>query len=164
MALKKQKEVKGIKADYWRIFRNDQNAVNNTTCVRLALYPSKEIRDKNLTNYLETEAFIFDGIDYTREDLYVKIKESKMGLVEPAIEAVEAIPAVTGTRTVVIKEAVEAKDAVLDEEGNVLEEAVEAQDAITEEQTYIIEPAIEAVEGKEAVYRETNWFVDAEDC
>jgi hypothetical protein len=164
MALKKEKEIKGIKADYWRIFRNDQNAVNNTTCVRLALYPSKEIRDKNLTNYLETEAFIFDGIDYTREDLYVKIKESKMELVEPAVEAVEGKEAVTELRSVVVQPYQEASPAEFDEEGNLIREEIPEQEEIVEEQLVVIEPTIEAVEAKDAVYKETNWFVDAEDC
>jgi hypothetical protein len=76
MALKKEKTVKGIKTDYWKIYRNDQNIVENKTCVRLALYPSKEVRDLDVMNFLELQAFIFDGVDFTREQLYGKIKES----------------------------------------------------------------------------------------
>jgi hypothetical protein len=157
MALKKVKEVKGVECNYWKIFRNDQNAVNDSTCVRLALYPSKEIRDKDVNNFVETQAFVFEGIDYTREQLYVKIKASNLVEVEPAIKSVEAKEAVIEIQSVVVQE---AKDAVLDEEGNVLEEA---QPEIVEERPVIIEPAIEAVEGKDAVFEESNWFFDAED-
>ena len=78
MALKKSKTVKGIKADYWKIYRNDQNIVENKTCVRLGLYPSKEVRDLDAMNFIELQAFTFDGVDYTREDLYAKIKESNL--------------------------------------------------------------------------------------
>jgi hypothetical protein len=158
MALKKLKEVKGIECDYWRIFRNDQNTTTNTTCVRLALYPSQEIREKDVMNYLETQSFIFDGIDYTRDELYAKIKESKMELVSEAVEAVKGKEAVTEMQTVVIQS---ASEEVYDEEGHLLEEAKEE---ITEKRLVIIEPAVETVEGKEAIYKETNWFVDAEDC
>jgi hypothetical protein len=76
MALKKSKTVKGIECNYWKIYRNDQNTAEDKTCVRLALYPSKDVRDLGVMNFLELQAFIFDGVDYTREDLYEKIKES----------------------------------------------------------------------------------------
>jgi hypothetical protein len=108
MALKKAKTVKGIQAEYWKIFRNDQNMAENKTCVRLALYASKDARDAGVMNFLDLQAFLFDGVDFTREELYAKIKESK-------------------TETRVITEAV---PAVLDEEGNVVTEAVPA---VTEE-------------------------------
>jgi len=108
MALKKSKSIKGIQADYWRIYRNDQNTAEDKTCVRLALYANKDARDAGVMNFLDLQAFTFDGVDFTREQLYVKIKESK-------------------AETRVITEAV---DAVLDEEGNVVTEAVPA---VTEE-------------------------------
>ena len=76
MALLKSKTVKGIKADYWRIYRNDQNTAEDKTCVRLGLYVNKDARDLGVMNFLEVQAFTFDGVDYTREDLYAKIKES----------------------------------------------------------------------------------------
>jgi len=93
MALKKEKTVKGIKTDYWKIYRNDQNIVENKTCVRLALYPSKEVRDLDVMNFLELQAFIFDGVDFTREQLYGKIKESRLEerIVQEATEEQEAI-------------------------------------------------------------------------
>jgi hypothetical protein len=124
MAIKKQKETKGILCDYWRIFRNDQNTVQNTTCVRLALYPSKEVREKDVMNFLEIQAFMFDGVDYIREELYAKIKESKMELVSEEVEPVEA------------------KEAVLDEEGNILEEAIEAvegKEAVYKETNWFVD-------------------------
>ena len=86
MAIKKEKTVKGIKADYWKIYRNDQNIVENKTCVRLGLYPSKEVRDLDAMNFIELQAFTFDGVDYTREDLYAKIKESKIEVNEDGEE------------------------------------------------------------------------------
>jgi hypothetical protein len=76
MALQKEKIVKGVLADYWKIYRNDQNTAENNTCVRLALYPSKEVRDLGVMNFLELQAFTFDGVDYTRDTLYAMIKES----------------------------------------------------------------------------------------
>jgi benzoyl-CoA reductase/2-hydroxyglutaryl-CoA dehydratase subunit BcrC/BadD/HgdB len=137
MALKKAKEVKGIQADYWRIYRNDQNMNENKTCVRLALYANKDARDAGVMNFLDLQAFTFDGVDFTREELYAKIKESET---ETRI-ITEAVPAIEG---------VEAVEAVLDEEGNVVTEAVEA---------------VAAVEAIPAVTEEVelNWFNDAED-
>jgi hypothetical protein len=90
MALKKVKQVKGIEGNYWKIYRNDQNTAENKTCVRLALYPSKDVRNLDVMNFLELQAFTFDGVDYTREDLYTKIKESKLEKVI-LVEAVEAV-------------------------------------------------------------------------
>ena len=78
MALLKSKTVKGIEGNYWKIYRNDQNTAENKTCVRLALYPSKEVRDLSVMNFLELQAFTFDGVDYTRDDIYEKIKESML--------------------------------------------------------------------------------------
>jgi len=94
MALKKAKSVKGIQADYWKIYRNDQNMADNKTVVRLALYASKDARDADVMNFLELQAFTFDGVDLSRDSLYAKIKESKKET-RVNTEATDEAPAVT---------------------------------------------------------------------
>jgi hypothetical protein len=94
MALKKAKSIKGILAEYWKIYRNDQNMAENKTTVRLALYANKDARDAGVMNFLDLQAFTFDGVDFTREQLYAKIKESKMET-RVITEATDEAPAVT---------------------------------------------------------------------
>ena len=81
MALKKVKQIKWINAEYWKIYRNDQSMADNNTCVRLGLYTNKDTRDLDVMNFLELQAYTFDGVDYSRADLYAKIKESKMAYI-----------------------------------------------------------------------------------
>jgi hypothetical protein len=78
MALKLLESIKGIECEYWHIFRADANKHQNHTLVRLALYQNKYSRDLNLGNYMKIEAIKLDGIDYTFEQIYFKIKESKL--------------------------------------------------------------------------------------
>jgi hypothetical protein len=75
MALQLEETEKGIVCNYWKIYRNDQNIVENKTCVRLALYKDRASRDLSIMNFLKLESFVFDGLDYTREQLYEKIIE-----------------------------------------------------------------------------------------
>jgi len=75
MALQLEETEKGIVCNYWKIYRNDQNTAENKTCVRLALYKDKTSRDLGVMNFLKLESFTFSGVDYTRDEIYAKIKE-----------------------------------------------------------------------------------------
>jgi hypothetical protein len=157
MAIKKIKELdNGTSGEYW-VAQASNNMVSKQTDVLMLLFKDKASRDEGKTFLLRERVPSINGIYLTGEQVYAGVKASNLVEVEPAVIAVEAKEAVTEIQSVVVQE---AKDAVLDEEGNVLEEA---QPEIVEEQTVIIEPAIEAVEGKDAVFEESNWFADAED-
>ena len=107
MALIKEKVVKGLVADYWKIV--DCNV--KTGDVMLALYANKESA-KQRGNMLEgrVKFGISFPVDVTNpiSYAYTKIKESKL-------------------ETIVIEEAIEEQ---LDEVGNII---VEAKEAVTEE-------------------------------
>lgn len=75
MALELKEKYKGVEANYWKIIDYHQDALNNTTKVNLALYLDKATRDESKDNFLKIETFYFDGVDYEREDLYLKIKD-----------------------------------------------------------------------------------------
>jgi len=75
MALQLEETEKGIVCNYWKIYRADSNIAENKTVVRLALYKDKASRDSSVMNFLKLEAFTFSGVDYTRAQLYAKIKE-----------------------------------------------------------------------------------------
>jgi hypothetical protein len=78
MALKLQTNFKGLTAEYWKILRVDHDYKTNQVVVRLALYKDQATRETNIDNFLDMRAFIFDDGDLTREELYPKIKESKI--------------------------------------------------------------------------------------
>lgn len=95
MALKLLENYKGISAEYWKILDFSYNARNNTTSVNLALYFSEETRKEGKENFLKMEHFYFEG-ELKREDIYTKIKESKLEEIEqPEVideETGEALP------------------------------------------------------------------------
>lgn len=76
MALLKSKEAKGELCNYWKIVNVIQSFKNNETIVNLGLYKSIDTRITGYDNYLNIEEISFEGTDYTRTDLYSKIKES----------------------------------------------------------------------------------------
>lgn len=107
MALQKDKNFKGIVANYWKIIYSKYNAISKMTTVTMALYFSKETRDADITNRLEEKEFQFAG-ELTVEQCYGKITESVLGkrVITPAvferdesgavkIPVVEITPAVT---------------------------------------------------------------------
>lgn len=75
MALEKEYKYKGITAKYWKILGAGTDVVNNKTTVRVGLYVSSESREADIKNSLMVSNFNVEGVDYTRDDLYVKIKE-----------------------------------------------------------------------------------------
>jgi hypothetical protein len=103
MALKKQKQYKGLTTEYNAIIATGYLKTTNKTSVSLGAYVSKEARDLDVNNFILelTESFIFDG-ELTREEIYPLIKQSKPKIVTPMIPA------------------------VLDEEGNVITPEVPA--------------------------------------
>jgi len=86
MALKLQRECKGISADYWKIVFSNYDAIINKTNITLALYASKEARGLGINNDLDRTTYQFDGF-LTLAESYAKIKESKVEqrVVAPAV-------------------------------------------------------------------------------
>ena len=77
MALELQENFKGISASYWKIVDFSYNSRNNTTSVNLGLYVCKGARKEDCENFLKMEHFYFEG-ELKREDIYLKLKESKL--------------------------------------------------------------------------------------
>lgn len=77
MALELQENFKGISASYWKIVDFSYNSRNNTTSVNLGLYVCKGARKEDCENFLKMEHFYFEG-ELKREDVYLKLKESKL--------------------------------------------------------------------------------------
>lgn len=78
MALKLSTEFKGVLAEYWRINEVREIVKENKTIVFLSLYVDEASRRANVFNELLCEAFTFTELDLTREQVYLKIKESNI--------------------------------------------------------------------------------------
>lgn len=80
MALQLKHEINHRTGDYWKILRTTTDVSNNNTMVDIALYDSKEYREKLDSNELiqsklTIQRICISGVDYTREQLYTKIKQ-----------------------------------------------------------------------------------------
>lgn len=78
MALKLATNYKGVSADYWTLTNIQSLKKTNVTLAVLSLYVSKQTRDDNIDNELDSKVFTFSEMDLTRVDIYAKIKESKL--------------------------------------------------------------------------------------
>jgi len=81
MALQLTENFKGIDANYFKIIETKEDVINNLTIVILGLYKDKDSRDLDIKNYLKKETINITGLDYIREMLYVKIKESRLQVI-----------------------------------------------------------------------------------
>lgn len=112
MALIKQKELdNGAVGEYW-VAQTHNNMQSKRTEVLMLLYKNKQARADGKMFLVRERINDIDGVYLSGEQVYAAIKESRMGPVSPAIEAVPEIP------------------AVLDEEGNIVTEAVPAVPAV----------------------------------
>lgn len=78
MALKIIRNWKGLNLEYWMILnRTYVKATNQTQCM-LVVYPSQEIRNLDITNFIPelNKFFSFYG-DLTTEQLYNEIKKNE---------------------------------------------------------------------------------------
>lgn len=82
MALIKEKDYKGIKCEYWIVLKYDWEKLTNKTHVTLWLYQSRKARNENLDNYVRVDWVTLDGGDYTVNQIYAKLKESKKEIIE----------------------------------------------------------------------------------
>lgn len=114
MALKLQKTIKGVIAEYWVISLIAWNKLSDKTQVYLSSYLNKDVRLESLENTLSGVSFDFEG-ELDLADAYVKIKESKLEkrIITPA------------------------KNAVLDIDGNIIEPAVEEVSEMVETNEFI---------------------------
>lgn len=80
MALIKQKLIRGIPCDYWRLVNIAVDLMRKTTTFTLAVYYSKEARIQNEENIQEYISIIVNNVDFTTKTAYEKIKESKVGI------------------------------------------------------------------------------------
>jgi hypothetical protein len=78
MALQLTENYKGIDVTYWKILTSDQNCLSKKTRVTLGAYSDGTVREEDVRNFLKKEIQIVDGIDLTRDDMYLKLKESKI--------------------------------------------------------------------------------------
>lgn len=87
MAFQFEKEVKGITCNYWRLSTYFSNCMdNNNTVVNLALYPSKEVRQKSLGNSVESYSITIDGTGLSVAEIYQAIREKEFsdeGVINP---------------------------------------------------------------------------------
>lgn len=61
---------------YWMISDIDVSKVENKTKLNVYGYLNKQVRTENIKDVLGSQHYEFDGINYTIEQLYSKIKES----------------------------------------------------------------------------------------
>jgi hypothetical protein len=78
MALLLTRNYKGQDASYWRISSVTADCVKNHTTVSLCLYFTRDTRLANVDNHLTREVIILDGIDLTRAQMYLMLKEPIM--------------------------------------------------------------------------------------
>ena len=76
MALQKEGRYRDKTGDYWKIIATHANSLYNQTIIRVALYISKEDRDKDEANYLFVVPIIIHGIDYDRAKAYEEVKKN----------------------------------------------------------------------------------------
>jgi hypothetical protein len=76
MALKKEGSYKGKSANYWRIIATHANSLYSQTIIRVALYTSREERERDEANYLYVVPVILPGVDYDREKSYAELKKN----------------------------------------------------------------------------------------
>ncbi len=87
MALIKEKNYKGINCNYWIVLKYDWEKITDKTHIVLWLYQSKKARNENIENYVRVDWITLDGGDYTVQQIYAKLKESKKETIEiPVIE------------------------------------------------------------------------------
>jgi len=73
MALKLQKNFKGINADYWKILRTDVSLIENKTLVRIGLYVSEDVRKKEINNFLELKITLGFNSSEVKQSLIIFI-------------------------------------------------------------------------------------------
>jgi len=76
MALQLTENYKGVSANYWKITDVEHRVKENRVIVLLSLYLDQQTRQADVENYLKSDELSFDGLDYTRADLYAKIKQT----------------------------------------------------------------------------------------
>lgn len=76
MALKKAFKYRDKTGDYWKIIATHANSLYDQTIVRVALYLSREERDKDEANYLFVIPVILKGVDYDRAKSYEEVKKN----------------------------------------------------------------------------------------
>lgn len=85
MALKINKEIKGINCEYHKIHSLSVDDTNQNFVVRMASYPTKAVRDEDVQNYQEISVIPFKEIP---EDVYNQIADLIYTLAkEPIMEA-----------------------------------------------------------------------------
>lgn len=77
MALKLLITYKGIEADYWKIYKIESDILGDLTIARLSLYKDAATRQEDIENVINTRGFELKGVDYTRTDIYTKMKETE---------------------------------------------------------------------------------------
>jgi len=75
MALKKEYEYASKKGNYWKIIGNHSNTLYSATVVRIALYESKEAREKDEASYIKVLPISIPGSDHTRATAYAELKK-----------------------------------------------------------------------------------------
>jgi hypothetical protein len=76
MALEKEKTIKALSLNYWKVINVRVNYVTGKTEVTLGLYGDADCRADSASNFYHCESVTFDGVDHTRADLYGFIKMS----------------------------------------------------------------------------------------
>jgi len=77
MALKKTTEVKGVECNYHKIHSLSVDDTNNRFVVRMASYPSKEVREADIKNFQKLVSIPFKEIP---EDIYNQVADLIYGL------------------------------------------------------------------------------------
>lgn len=86
MALIKEKDYKWITCNYWTIIGYDWEKTTNKTHVTMWLYNSKEAREQWVDNYVRVDWIVLDWWNYNIEQLYAKVKESRIEQIDISVE------------------------------------------------------------------------------
>jgi len=74
MALKQVGSYNGKTGDYWRIIAVQSDTLYSQTIIRIALYISREERERDDAGYLYVVPIALKGVDYDRAKAYDAIR------------------------------------------------------------------------------------------
>lgn len=77
MALKKTVKEKNVDLEYHMIVTANYSKFEDRTALQVGVYKNKVSADESIYNYLRLDNYAFTGGDYSLDDLYTKLKESK---------------------------------------------------------------------------------------
>lgn len=78
MALQKNFDYKGFRANYWKILMSETHAFRNGTRAQVAVYRDKDIRDLNQEDFIAVIPFDLTGKGLSFAEIYSQLKQMAM--------------------------------------------------------------------------------------